>query len=131
MKRILDCYSSDFRNMTRKDLLDSIAECEGRAIACETIGAIMPMLGDVTNAEFAAAMGADILLLNLFDVQKPHINGLPKCAPEDSAPCTADAGAVPLAVEHWRNAGIFCKVILTAFWFRAWDCLRIPSMQKP
>ena len=84
MKRILDCYSSDFRNMTRKDLLDSIAECEGRAIACETIGAIMPMLGDVTNAEFAAAMGADILLLNLFDVQKPHINGLPKCAPEDT-----------------------------------------------
>ena len=83
MKRILDCQSSDFRSMTRRDLLDAIAASEGRTIACETIGAIMPMLGDITNAEFAAAMGADILLLNMFDVQKPHIQGLPKVPPEE------------------------------------------------
>ena len=66
MKRILDCQASDFRSMSPKDLLQAIAESEGRTIACETIGAIMPMLGDITNAEFAAAMGADILLLNVF-----------------------------------------------------------------
>jgi putative N-acetylmannosamine-6-phosphate epimerase len=83
MKRILDCQASDFRDMTRKELLAAIAGSEGRTIACETIGAIMPMLGDVTNAEFAAAMGADILLLNLFDVQNPKIQGLPQCAPEN------------------------------------------------
>ena len=83
MKRILDCQSSDFANMSRKELLDAIAGSEGRTIACETIGAIMPMLGDITNAEFAAAMGADILLLNLFDVQNPHIQGLPKTEPEN------------------------------------------------
>lgn len=77
MKRILDCRSSDFRRMHRQDLLEAIAAGEGRTIACETIGAIMPMLGDITNAEFAAAMGADILLLNLFDVQKPVIQGMP------------------------------------------------------
>jgi hypothetical protein len=41
----------------------------------------MPMLGDITNAEFAAAMGADILLLNMFDVQNPKILGLPKTDP--------------------------------------------------
>ena len=39
------------------------------------------MLGDITNAEFAAAMGADLLLLNLFDVQNPVINALPKTEP--------------------------------------------------
>ena len=83
MKRILDCQSSDFRNMSRQELLDAIAGSEGRTIACETIGAIMPMLGDITNAEFVAAMGADIILLNLFDVQKPHIQGLPKTEPEN------------------------------------------------
>ena len=83
MKRILDCQSSDFARMSRQDLLDAIAGSEGRTIACETIGAITPMLGDITNAEFAAAMGADILLLNLFDVQQPHIQGLPRTAPED------------------------------------------------
>ena len=83
MKRILDCHASDFRNMSRQELLDAIAGSEGRTIACETIGAIMPMLGDITNAEFAAAMGADILLLNLFDVQNPQILGLPKTEPEN------------------------------------------------
>ena len=83
MKRILDCHASDFHKMSRQELLDSIAGSEGRTIACETIGAIMPMLGDITNAEFAAAMGADILLLNLFDVQNPQILGLPKTKPEN------------------------------------------------
>jgi len=84
MKRILDCHASDFANMSAKDLLASIGASEGRVIACETIGSFMPMLGDITNAEFVSAMGADILLLNLFDVQKPVINALPKCAPEDT-----------------------------------------------
>lgn len=83
MKRILDCQGSDFQNMTRQELLSAIAGAEGRTIACETIGSIMPMLGDITNAEFAAAMGADILLLNIFDVKNPAIRGLPKTEPEN------------------------------------------------
>ena len=83
MKRILDCQSSDFLRMSRQELLDAIAAGEGRTIACETIGAIMPMLGDITNAEFVAAMGADILLLNMFDVHNPVIKGLPKTEPEE------------------------------------------------
>lgn len=82
MKRILDCRSSDFLRMSRQELLDAIAGSEGRTLACETIGAIMPMLGDVTNAEFAAAMGADLLLLNMFDVHKPVILGLPPTEPD-------------------------------------------------
>ena len=81
MKRILDCQASDFVCMNRQELLAAIAASEGRTVACETIGAIMPMLGDITNAEFAAAMGADILLLNMFDVQSPVIHGLPKTEP--------------------------------------------------
>lgn len=84
MKRILECKASDFLAANPKELLQSIAASEGRVIACETIGSIQPMLGDITNAEFAAAMGADILLLNMFDVQNPVIRGLPKCAPEDT-----------------------------------------------
>ena len=83
MKRILDCQASDFRNMSRQELLSAIAGSEGRTVACETIGSIMPMLGDITNAEFVSAMGADILLLNMFDVQNPKILGLPKVAPEN------------------------------------------------
>lgn len=83
-KRFLDCCASDFANFTKKDLLESIRKSEGRVLACETIGTVQPMLGNVTNAEFAASMGADIILLNMFDVQKPVINGLPACKPEET-----------------------------------------------
>ena len=48
-----------------------------------SIGTVLPMLGNITNAEFTASMGADILLLNIFDVQDPVIQGLPKVKPED------------------------------------------------
>ncbi len=80
-KRILDCFASDFETFTKQDLLESIRKSEGRVIACETIGTIRPMLGDVSNVEFVSAMGADILLLNMFDVQNPVIQGLPACDP--------------------------------------------------
>lgn len=82
-KRYLDCMASEIRRMNGKELADAIAGSEGRLLVCETIGAVRPMLGDVTNAEFAAAMGADLIILNLFDVYAPVIQGLPDTAPED------------------------------------------------
>ena len=66
MKRLLDCTSSDFAKMSKDELLYSIAASEGRVLLCESIGAVQPMLGDITNAEFTASMGADILLLNVY-----------------------------------------------------------------
>ena len=78
MKRFLDCTASDFENMKKKELLESISASEGRVLVCETIGILQPMLGDVTNAEFVASMGADMILLNMFDVNHPVIQGLPK-----------------------------------------------------
>lgn len=83
MKRILDCSSSDFAAMGSKELLASIAGAEGRTIACETIGSVSPVLADITNAELAASMGADILLLNIFDVGNPVISALPQTEPEN------------------------------------------------
>ncbi len=82
-KRMLDCYASDFADFTKKDLLESIQKSEGRVMLCETIGTVRPMLGDVTNAEFVSAMGADFVLLNMFDVNAPVIEGLPEGKPED------------------------------------------------
>ena len=76
-KRMLDCYASDFAGFSKEELLESVRRSEGRVMLCETIGTVRPMLGDVTNAEFAAAMGADFLLLNMFDVNEPKIEGLP------------------------------------------------------
>lgn len=84
MKRFLDCTASDFETMNAKDMIAAITASEGRLLVCETIGTIMPMLGDVTNAEFVAAMGADIILLNIFDVNAPVIQGLPATEPENT-----------------------------------------------
>ena len=97
-KRLLDCCASDFRSFTKSDLLESIQKSEGRVIACETIGTVQPLLGNVTNAEFAASMGADILLLNMFDVQHPVINGLPETGMLDVGTQAAlgSAMAVPM-----------------------------------
>lgn len=84
MKRFLNCNASDFEKMTKSELIESIAASEGRIVVCETIGAVPQMLGDVTNAEFAASMGADIILLNIFDVNNPIMHGLPAdVKPED------------------------------------------------
>ena len=83
-KRLLDCTASDLVSFGKKELLESMAGCEGRVMVSETIGITQPLLNDVTNAEYAAALGADVLLLNMFDVQKPVIQALPKVLPENA-----------------------------------------------
>ncbi len=80
-KRFLDCVATELIKFSKKDYISSIAGSEGRVIACECIGITMPLLVDVTNAELVASMGADIILLNMFDVKKPVIHGLPEVEP--------------------------------------------------
>lgn len=76
-KRLLDCTASDFAGMGREELLFAMAASEGRGLMCETIGCFTPLVGDVSNAELAAALGGDIILLNIFDVENPVVQGLP------------------------------------------------------
>lgn len=76
-KRILNMTSAELTNLTKQDFLSAVAGSEGRVLASETIGITMPILTDVTNAEFAASMGADLILLNMFDVKEPRIEALP------------------------------------------------------
>lgn len=84
-KRLLDCTASDLETMGREELLLALAASEGRVLCCETIGTVTPLVGDVSNAELAAALGGDIILLNLFDVERPVVQGLPAgTAPEDT-----------------------------------------------
>ena len=84
LKRLLDCNTTDLETMNKDQILKSIAMSEGRILACETIGAVQPMLGNITNAEFVCAMGADVVILNMFDVIEPQIWGLPKVEPKDT-----------------------------------------------
>lgn len=82
IKRLLDCNASDFRRMGKKEILESIRASEGRVMVCEVIGAVQPLLDNVSNAELAAAFGADLVLLNMLDLNTPIFYGLPLDNPE-------------------------------------------------
>jgi len=74
--RILDLRPAQLIKLNGKELMDSIRASEGRTVACEIVCPVMPLFYDVTNAELAAAFGADLIILNLYDVLEPYIFGI-------------------------------------------------------
>ena len=82
-KRLIDTTARELVSYNKQKLLTSIADSEGRTLAAETIGTVTPMLVDITNAEFVTSLGADLIMLNVFDVNEPVIQGLPQVPPED------------------------------------------------
>ena len=79
MKRLLSCTSSEMLKMDGQELKQAILASEGRTVMTETVVAIEPLLGDLTNAELAVSFGSDMVLLNCFDCNNPVIKGLPEC----------------------------------------------------
>lgn len=82
-KRLIDTTARELASYKKQELLTSIADSEGRTLAAETIGTVTPMLVDITNAEFVTSLGADLIMLNVFDVNEPVIQGLPQVPPEE------------------------------------------------
>ncbi|WP_020008104.1 hypothetical protein [Salinicoccus albus] len=80
MKRLLDCTASDFKTMTGQELKQAVKASEGRVMLSENMSTVPPLYPNVTNSELAAAFGADLLLLNVFDVFNPEVKG---CGRED------------------------------------------------
>lgn len=76
MKRLLNCTATDFAQMNGIQLKQAIEASEGRVMLSEVICASTPFYPGLTNAEYAAVFGADMILLNLFDVDHPNVEGL-------------------------------------------------------
>lgn len=76
MKRLFDLYPSEIKDLNGSEILQSINATEGRAFVSEIIAPFPPILGDVSNPEVAAAFGADIILVNMYDAANPFINGI-------------------------------------------------------
>jgi hypothetical protein len=76
-KRLLDANASDFAAMTPRQLVDGIRLSEGRLVAAEVIATAPPLIDKVSNPELAASMGADLILLNFYDVTTPQVCGMP------------------------------------------------------
>lgn len=62
--------------MSAAELKLAIAASEGRTIVSENIVIREPVIPDLTNAEVARSVGADLILLNMVDVFDPKIGGL-------------------------------------------------------
>jgi hypothetical protein len=84
LKRLIDTTARELTSYNKAELLTAISDSEGRTLAAETIGTVTPMLINITNAEFVASLGADLIMLNIFDVNDPIIQGLPQTSPEDT-----------------------------------------------
>ena len=83
-KRLMSLSFSEIEKLNARQLLQAISLCEGRILAGECVCSTAPLLNDITNAEVVASMSADILILNVFDVDKPYIAALPECEKMDS-----------------------------------------------
>ena len=84
LKRLIDTTARELTSYNKAELLTAISDSEGRTLAAETIGTVTPMFVNITNAEFVASLGADLIMLNIFDVNDPIIQGLPQTSPEDT-----------------------------------------------
>lgn len=78
MKRLISCFTSDFKKMSSAQLKQSILASEGRTIMAETVVTATPLLEGLTNAEVMASFGADLIILNEYDVFKKVIVGHPQ-----------------------------------------------------
>ncbi|TDQ37685.1 haloacid dehalogenase-like hydrolase [Aureibacillus halotolerans] len=75
-KRLLNCDTSDIMAMTKEELKVSIYASEGRTVLTEVAVVKDPIIDGVTNGEIAKFAGADLILLNAFDVDHPAICGI-------------------------------------------------------
>ncbi|QOR47747.1 haloacid dehalogenase-like hydrolase [Trueperella pecoris] len=75
-KRLLSANASEVLSMSAAELKLAIAASEGRTIVSENIVIREPVIPDLTNAEAARSVGADLILLNMVDVFDPKIGGL-------------------------------------------------------
>jgi hypothetical protein len=83
VKRLLDTTARDLAGYGRHELLAAIRGSEGRTMAAEVIAPAMAAVYDVSNPELAAGMGADIVILNLLDVQRPAVAAVDVDGPAD------------------------------------------------
>ncbi|MBM6867425.1 haloacid dehalogenase-like hydrolase [Collinsella tanakaei] len=84
MKRLLNCETSDLARMSRQERLDAIEASEGRVIVQElSLFRNTMMLEPISDPEIACAFGADLILLNAFDCEHPHIAGI-DCEPAET-----------------------------------------------
>lgn len=97
VKRLLSASSSELLKMNGQELAQSIKASEGRTVLSENV-VVQPAPDGLTMSEIAAAFGADLLLLNLFDVFDPQVCGLDVDDPNDTVKRLKELTGRPIGV---------------------------------
>lgn len=123
VRRLLDATPEQLARLRGRGLLDSIRGSEGRTVMAEVIAGASPLIPGLPNAALAAGAGADLLLLNLYDVSAPAVSGASgtledlarllgrpigcNLEPLDAAPPTVAPGRLATAdnARHARDLG--------------------------
>ncbi len=85
VRRLLDATPDQLGRLRGRELLESIQHSEGRTVMAEVIAGAPPLIQGLLNPALAAGAGADLILLNLYDVTAPAVHGAPGGSLEDLA----------------------------------------------
>lgn len=105
MTRLIDQPPRSMLKLKGSELLEAMKKSEGRVVVAEIAAALPPLVDGVSNAEMAAAFGADLVLLNLYDVKKPQVFGFP------SKESVALADSFYPGVSRMMGAGVTCGMV--------------------
>ena len=95
--RIISANASEILKMDGTQLKQSIKASEGRTVLSENV-VTEPAIDNLTTSEIAAAFGADLILLNLFDTLNPKVSGLEVDKPENTVKKLQKLTGCPIGV---------------------------------
>lgn len=95
--RLISANSSELLKMNGAELKQSIKASEGRTVLSENVVTEQAIDG-LTTSEIAAAFGADLILLNLFDTFKPNVSGIDCKDPDDTVKRLHELTGRPIGV---------------------------------
>jgi hypothetical protein len=75
--RLIEAPSAELASLQGRALVESIRSSAGRTVAAEIVAFTPPLVDGVCNAGLCAILGADMVHVNHYDVEKPLIAGLP------------------------------------------------------
>lgn len=77
VRRYISATAKEIEHFNKKELVESLKACEGRVILNECIASNDSIVNnEITNAEIAVGFGSDLIVLNIFDLNNPRVNGL-------------------------------------------------------
>jgi len=77
-RRVLDLTGRELASIGAKDFKEAVKASEGRVVAAEVVVTASSLVDGVSNVEIASRFGADVLILNMYDVLNPAVAGVPR-----------------------------------------------------